>query len=178
VTSRRATPASAADGDELPGRAGDDHAITVLRRTTASAAREILAQPKIYGFDTGFIPRQALGHVGDDDCGLLWEHLVLETLQSIEGLIRSALARQIASRGDFVLPRARDTCDATSAVELRVLPPGKTWRRFERPTPTPHFVVSPRKAHPVLRRERGLEVTHLGLDWLRTTLPLTGARAR
>ena len=39
--------------------------------------------PRLYGFDTGFVS-QARGWnpLRSDDCGLLWEHLVLEHLQA------------------------------------------------------------------------------------------------
>jgi predicted AAA+ superfamily ATPase len=157
------------------------HAITVLRPHHGGAAREILAQPKVYGFDTGFVCHaKRWDTLRDDDCGLLWEHVVLETLQSIEGVTEIRFWRDKSQREvDFVLPRARDACDAIEckwssesfrpeslAVFRAAYPKGR------------NFVVSPRRALPVTRREGGLEVTHLGLDRLRTTLPLTGARAR
>jgi uncharacterized protein len=57
--------------------------ITQLRPYHAGGKQELTHQPKIYGFDTGFIAwSRGWNDLRPDDCGQLWEHLVLETLQS------------------------------------------------------------------------------------------------
>ncbi len=44
--------------------------------------REIIQQPKCYGFDTGFVAfLKGWETIREDDRGLLWEHLVLDTLR-------------------------------------------------------------------------------------------------
>lgn len=45
--------------------------------------REIVARPKCYAFDTGFVCHErGWNHIREEDRGLLWEHLVLDTLRS------------------------------------------------------------------------------------------------
>ena len=40
-----------------------------------------MAQPKAYGFDTGFVCHtRGWDSLRPEDCGILWEHLVLDTL--------------------------------------------------------------------------------------------------
>jgi hypothetical protein len=69
--------------------------------------------PKAYGFDTGFVSFcRGWDPLRPDDCGPLWEHLVLETLQAHRpyGPIhywRDAAGREI----DFILPVSRDQVD-------------------------------------------------------------------
>jgi hypothetical protein len=111
---------------------------------------------------------------------LLWKHVVLETLQSIEGLIEIRFWRDKSQREvDFVLPRARDACDAIECKWSSESFRPESLAAFRAAYPKGrNFVVSPRRAPPITRREDGLDVTHLGLDRLRTTLPLTRARAR
>lgn len=148
------------------------HAITLLRPHHGGGAREIVAQPKVYAFDTGFVCHaRRWDTLRDDDCGVLWEHLVLETLQSIPALDLRYWRDKAKHEVDFVIPRARDACDvieckwgagAFSAKNLSVFrdayPKGR------------NFVVSPRRAPPVTRTEGGLTVTHLSPDQLRVLL--------
>lgn len=73
-----------------------------------------MAAPKAYGFDTGFVSFcRGWDPLRPDDCGVLWEHLVLEYLQAHahESKVhywRDATGREI----DFVIPRGRDRVDA------------------------------------------------------------------
>jgi predicted AAA+ superfamily ATPase len=133
----------------------------------------ILAQPKVYGFDSGFVCHaRRWDTLREDDCGQLWEHLVLETLQSIESVHEIRFWRDKSQREvDFVLPRARDTCDAIeckwSSESFR--PASLAAFRAAYPKGR-NFVVSPRRAAPVTRGENGIEVTHIGLDRLRALL--------
>ena len=89
------------------------HAVHVLRPYAEGGRREILAQPKVYGFDTGFVCHvRGWDHLRTEDCGLLWEHLVLETLLSIPvpkiQFWRDKQQREV----DFVVPRRREEVDA------------------------------------------------------------------
>jgi len=57
--------------------------VTVLRPYHGGGARELTHQPKIFGFDTGFVAwSRGWGELRTPDCGQLWEHVVLETLQA------------------------------------------------------------------------------------------------
>ncbi|HCJ66955.1 MAG TPA: ATPase [Elusimicrobia bacterium] len=56
--------------------------ITVIRPFARNKTREIVAAPKIYGFDTGFISFiKGWDTLRPDDYGYLWEHLVLNELK-------------------------------------------------------------------------------------------------
>jgi predicted AAA+ superfamily ATPase len=90
------------------------HAITVVRPFHGGGQNEIVRQPKIYGFDTGFV---SFVHGWEplrlDDCGILWEHLVLEHLQArfpetMPRYWRDKSGREV----DFVMNSGRDRVDA------------------------------------------------------------------
>jgi len=90
------------------------HALTLLRPFHGGGRKEIIRMPKAYGFDTGFVSFcRGWDPLRPDDCGVLWEHLVLEYLQAHahESKVhywRDATGREI----DFVIPRGRDRVDA------------------------------------------------------------------
>lgn len=88
----------------------------ILRPFHAGGPQELTHQPKIYGFDTGFVAwSRGWNELRSSDCGQLWEHIVLETLQA-----------QVVSRGhrvhywrdkqrhevDFVVPATRGSAHA------------------------------------------------------------------
>lgn len=55
----------------------------VIRPFSTGKAAEIVAAPKVYGFDTGFVAYFRGWHsLRPDDLGLLWEHYVLNELQA------------------------------------------------------------------------------------------------
>jgi hypothetical protein len=56
--------------------------VTVLRPYATNAQRELMAMPKVYGFDTGFVCHaRGWQSLRREDCGNLWEHLVLDELK-------------------------------------------------------------------------------------------------
>jgi len=85
-------------------------AITPVRPFAKNATSEIISQPRIYGFDTGFCAYvQGWDSLHTSECGALLENLTLETLQSLPGQVdirywRTKQGREI----DFVLPATRD----------------------------------------------------------------------
>jgi hypothetical protein len=89
------------------------HVAHMLRPFAGGGRREIVAQPKVYGFDTGFVCfARGWDSLRAEDCGLLWEHLVLETLLSIP-VARLHFWRDKQQREvDFVVPRGREAVDA------------------------------------------------------------------
>jgi hypothetical protein len=89
------------------------HVIHLVRPFAAGGRREIVAQPKVYGFDTGLVCHaRGWDHLRTEDCGVLWEHLVLDTLIAA-GLPRIHFWRDKQQREvDFVVPRGRDAVDA------------------------------------------------------------------
>lgn len=59
------------------------HAAVVLRPFSSNPAREIIAAPKVYFFDTGFINFfHGRASLTESDCGPLWEHFVLNEMLS------------------------------------------------------------------------------------------------
>jgi hypothetical protein len=95
-------------------------AIFVLPPYHGGGRRELLKRPKVYGFDTGFVSYvRGWRDIRADDRGLLWEHLVLDTLRAKtggEGLFhwRDKSGREV----DFVVRRGREV----DAVECKVNP--------------------------------------------------------
>ncbi len=58
------------------------HAVHLVRPFHGGGKREIVSRPKCYAFDTGFVTEEkGWDSIRDDDRGLLWEHLVLDSLR-------------------------------------------------------------------------------------------------
>ncbi len=89
------------------------HVVHLARPFAAGGRREIVAQPKVFGFDTGLICyARGWDNLRTDDCGVLWEHLVLDTLIAA-GHLRIHFWRDKQQREvDFVVPHGRGTVDA------------------------------------------------------------------
>ena len=145
------------------------HVARLLRPYAEGGRREILAQPKVYGFDTGFVC-YACGwdDLRPQDCGLLWEHLVLDTLLSIPvpavRFWRDKQQREV----DFVLPRARGVVDAVECKWSagRFEPRGLAAFRANYPKGR-NFVVSPDVPVAYARRLAGLTVRFVPVTGLR-----------
>ena len=89
------------------------HAITLVRPFHGGGQNELVKQPKVYAFDTGFV---SFAHGWDplrqEDLGILWEHVVLEHLQAHfpdtpVRFWRDKQGREV----DFVLAQSRDHVD-------------------------------------------------------------------
>lgn len=89
------------------------HTIHLARPFSGGGRREVVAQPRVFGFDTGFVAyTRGWDALRSEDCGLLWEHLVLDALLAA-GVPRLHFWRDKQQREvDFVLPRGRDRVDA------------------------------------------------------------------
>jgi hypothetical protein len=158
------------------------HLVVLLRPHHGGGRREILQQPKVYGFDTGFVSfAQAWHGLGDRERGLLWEHLVLETLLAQVGERGIRYWRDKERRElDFVLPGPRGRCDA---IECKWQAAGYSPRAlaaFRALHPQGgNFVVSPQVEPPYARDFRGLLVVFCNLgQWEsgEAQRTLTGAR--
>lgn len=58
------------------------HAVHLLRPFRGGGGGEIVSRPKCYAFDTGFVTfEKGWTRIREDDRGLLWEHLVLDSLR-------------------------------------------------------------------------------------------------
>lgn len=90
------------------------HAAMRVRPFFGGGQKEIVKMPKVYGFDTGFITFvRGWDPLRPQDYGVLWEHFVLEYLQSRVSKETIRYWRDKAGRElDFVLIRSRDRIDA------------------------------------------------------------------
>ena len=89
------------------------HAATLVRPFHGGGQHELVKQPKVYAFDTGFVSfARGWDPLRSDDFGTLWEHLVLEHLQAYfpdtpVRYWRTKTGQEV----DFVLARRRDAVD-------------------------------------------------------------------
>lgn len=90
------------------------HAVTIVRPFFGSGQKEIVKMPKIYGFDTGFVSfSRGWDPLRPDDCGILWEHVVLEYLQAHAHDYEISYWRNKSGKElDFVIRRNRTEVDA------------------------------------------------------------------
>ncbi len=90
------------------------NAITLVRPFHGGGQNELVKMPKIYAFDTGFVSFvRGWDPLRPEDCGLLWEHLVLDHLRAHFPEHPVRYWRDTAGREvDFVLAPRRDQVDA------------------------------------------------------------------
>jgi uncharacterized protein len=97
------------------------HAMHLLRPFHGGGKREIVSRPKCYAFDTGFVAfEKGWDSIREDDRGLLWEHLVLDSLRFHHAdqdifYWQDKSHREI----DFVIRRGREQVDV---VECKINP--------------------------------------------------------
>lgn len=132
------------------------HVAHLLRPFHGGGKREIVSRPKCYAFDTGFVTfEKGWDIIRADDRGLLWEHLVLDSLRfhyADEDIYywQDKSRREI----DFVIRRGRDRVDV---VECKINPDrfdGAVVEAFRALYPAgDNYVVSPAVKTPTpLRR--------------------------
>lgn len=137
------------------------HAATCVRPFHRGASTELVKQPKVYGFDTGFVSfARGWNPLRSEDFGDLWEHVVLETLQA--RLPDTPLLYWRDKRGreiDFVIPRNRDTVDA---IECKWNPDAfeaDSLAAFRAIHPRgENYLVSPEITHQHIRSIKGFKI--------------------
>jgi predicted AAA+ superfamily ATPase len=138
------------------------HAITLVRPFSGGGLKELVKQPKVYGFDTGFVSfARGWDTLRADDCGTLWEHLTLEHLQAH---LPDTPIRYWRDKGgnelDFVVMRARDAVDVIeckwnpAAFDASALGVFRSYYPEGR-----NYLVTPLDAPAYARRFGKLEVT-------------------
>jgi hypothetical protein len=147
--------------------------VHVVRPYNSGRSGEIIAAPKVYGFDTGFICyHRGWTQLHRDDLGTLWEHLVLNEMHAH---LQSRAIRYWRDKRqhevDFVLAGRRgapvaieckwsaDNFDATNLRAFR-----NAYAKGE------NFVVAPDVTRTFHRDFGGLRVTFLALDSLIASL--------
>jgi uncharacterized protein len=142
----------------------------VIRPFSSRRANEIVAAPKVYGFDSGFVSHyRGWQTLRSEDLGLLWEHFVLN---EIHGRLQRRDMRYWRNKHgaevDFVLPGRGERPPV--AIECR-------WRTsafdssplaaFRRLYPDgPNFVAATDVDTPYKRRFDGFEAEFVSLDEL------------
>jgi predicted AAA+ superfamily ATPase len=97
------------------------HAVFLLPPFHGGGRREITQRPKCYSFDTGFVTFvKGWDSIREDDRGLLWEHLVLDTLRSLVDAHNLFYWRDKSGREvDFVVKGGRQQSDT---IECKINP--------------------------------------------------------
>src|SRR6266568_364705 len=137
------------------------HVAHLVRPFSAGGRREIVAQPKVFGFDTGLVCHaRGWDHLRPEDCGVLWEHLVLDALIAA-GVPKIHFWRDKQQREvDFIVPRGRDAADA---VECKWEPEAFQTRGLasfrERYPKGKNYVVSPLNGPAYERVQDGLKIS-------------------
>lgn len=145
------------------------HVAAFLRPYSGGGKRELVRQPKVYGFDTGFVAfARGWTDLRPEDCGLLWEHLVLDRLHSDPDGAKVMYWRDKDGHEiDFVLPRGRGAVDAIECKWDAARFDPKNLQTFRALHPYGrNFVVSTNVPKPHIREVGGLEVIFTGLDTL------------
>ena len=138
------------------------HTIHMLRPFHGGGRREIVARPKCYGFDTGFVCfERGWTEIRPDDRGQLWEHLVLDTLR---GLVNDASLFYWKDKSnrelDFVTRRPRGRLDV---FKCKISPDNarpNAIAAFRKIYPSGrNFIVSPGVERPYAMSRRGHRFT-------------------
>jgi predicted AAA+ superfamily ATPase len=138
------------------------HAITLVRPYHGGGQKEVVKMPKVYAFDTGFLAFvRGWDPLRPEDHGVLWEHIVLESLQArFPSLTVRYWAEKQGREVDFILSPRRgeahaieckwnpEAFDPSSLAAFRALHPGGR-----------NYVVAPISGPPYARRFGDLEVT-------------------
>jgi len=149
------------------------HAVTLLRPYHGSGKQELVRQPKVYGFDTGFVAYcRGWNDLRPEDCGLLWEHLVMETLMASSTLRTVHYWRDKQQHEvDFVLPAGRNAADAIECKWSVSSFDPKGLAAFREIYPAGrNFVVVPDLPAPLEHKHKQLKVTYLSLEALEKRL--------
>lgn len=130
----------------------------------SSSAREIVSRPKCYCFDTGFVTHEkGWDRLRLEDRGILWEHLVLDSLVSHFRREQVFYWRDKSNREiDFVI---RSQSNEYHAIECKVEPDAfspKSLAEFRKWYPSgQNFVLSPHVARTYRRKFDDITVTFL-----------------
>ena len=143
--------------------------VHLVRPFSKGGSTEIVAAPKVYGFDTGFVcHHRGIDKLRRDDLGPLWEHYVLNELHGVLG--RRAVRYWRSKHGnevDLVIPRrGRPPLAVECKASARDLDPNHL-RAFHRRYPASRcLVVATDVDRPFARTYGDLEVSFLNLAGL------------
>ena len=145
------------------------HLLTLIRPYHGGLRGEITQQAKAYGFDTGFISFcRGWRTLQPENCGFLWEHLVLEALLARAGergvyYWRDKQRQEV----DFVVPMADGGCDAIECKWDAASFSSRNLAAFRAAHPLGrNYVLSPQVGPPFVREMAGMQVFFANIeDW-------------
>ncbi len=107
------------------------HAVYLLPPFYGGGRREITKRAKCYAFDTGFVSFiKGWDSIREEDRGLLWEHLVLDTLRTFEPENNIFFWRDKSGREiDFVIKKSESNLDA---IECKVNPANFSYKNLKK----------------------------------------------
>jgi hypothetical protein len=143
------------------------HVAAFIRPYSGGGKRELVRQPKVYGFDTGFVAfARGWTDLRSEDCGLLWEHVVLDRLISSPSEPQVMYWRDKDQHEvDFVLPKGRGAVDVIECKWSADRFDPKNLQVFRALHPEgKNIVVATNVQKPHTRNTGGLTVTFTGLD--------------
>jgi len=145
------------------------HAVFLLLPFHGGGRREITQRPKCYTFDTGFVTfAKGWDSIREEDRGLLWEHLVLDTLRTGMDYRTIYYWRDKTGREvDFVMKGSGQQVDT---VECKINPDRFDFNSlavFRANYPEGrNYVVSPAVKAPYQQRFRKLVVRYCNVNHL------------
>lgn len=148
------------------------HVAHLLRPFSGGGRRELVSRPKLYGFDTGFVCHaRGWDKLRPEDCGLLWEHLVLDTLMATPvprvHFWRDASGREV----DFVVPQTGGRVDAIECKWNSEAMESDGLRKFREAYPQGrNLVIAPNVTAAHARSLKGLKVEFLPISELRAAV--------
>jgi predicted AAA+ superfamily ATPase len=141
----------------------------VVRPFSSRRATEIIAAPRVYGFDTGFVAYyRGWGELRAEDHGNLWEHIVLNEIHAARQVrdVRYWRDKQ-GHEIDFVLPGRRG---APLAIECKwkaaAFDPANLLVFRKRYAQGANLVVASDVDRPYTRTYRGVKVRHVSVGGL------------
>lgn len=150
------------------------HAIHVLRPYHGNGKQELVRQPKVYGFDTGFVCFvNGWTELRDTDCGLLWEHLVLDALLATQESRNIYFWRdKQKNEVDFVVTKDRTNIDVIECKWNTTSFDPTGLQKFRALYPNGrNFVVSPAVTQPSQHKDKGISFTLMPLGLLPLEFP-------
>jgi len=143
--------------------------VHVVRPFSSRRATEIVAAPKVYGFDTGFVCYyRGWSQLRQEDLGSLWEHFILnEIMAHTQSRDIRYWRNKRGQEVDFILTRARGL---PIAIECKWAASGFSPRSllaFRKQYPDgENFIVANDVDRPFTNRYNGIQVKFVSLDTL------------
>lgn len=142
------------------------HAVFLLPPFHGGGRREFTRRPKCYGFDTGFVTFiKGWNSIREDDRGLLWEHLVLDTLRTYKDESSLYYWRDKSRREiDFVV---KEQGEQIHAIECKINPdqfnPNSLFAFRSLYPKGDNYIISPRVKMTYRRKHKDLMLQYSSL---------------